>query len=362
MLDFGSALYLGMRHPSASLGAWDALTLGRPAASSEPPGAVVLAAALARLTGCEAATLLPSTLHLFWDLLGVLSTQRVVLLVDEGSYPIARWGAERAAAHGTPLQFFAHASVAMARQLAERWAGVGRRPVIVVDGYFPGDGAPPLQAYAELARRMDGYLVLDDTQAFGVFGSTPGHAAPYGYGGGGSARRFGLGGAHVVIGASLAKGFGAPLAVLCASAALVRRFDQQSETRIHASPPSVAAIRAALHALRVNREQGDALRKRLWQLVAYWREGLAHHAIEARGGIFPVQTLALAPHIDGARLHASLRSAGIDTVLQRIGDRSTLSFLIGVDHSRADIERAVALLAACLRRQESSNRFEVEAV
>lgn len=362
MLDFGSALYLGMRHPSASLAAWDALTLGRPAASAEPPGARQLAAALARLTGMEAATLLPSTLHLFWDLLAVLGTEKVVLLVDDASYPIARWGAQRAAARGTPLQFFAHGSAAMARRLTERWAVAGRRPVILSDGYFPGDGAPPLAEYAELARQMDGYLVLDDTQAFGLFGHAPGLHAPYGVGGGGSARSHGLAGAHVVVGASLAKGFGAPLAVLCASAELVRRFDEQSETRSHASPPSVAVIQAALHALKVNRAHGEALRRRLWQLLARWREGLARHAISARGGSFPVQTLMLSPGIDGALLHACLREAGVDTVLQRHGEKSTVSFLVSASHTRAEIERAVAVLAACLRRQESSNRFGMEAL
>src|SRR6266498_189787 len=103
MLDFTSALYLGLRHPSMLLDSWEALTLGRPAALQEPPGAEAVAATLARLQGCEAATLLPSTLHLFWDLFRVLSTQRVAILIDAGTYPIVRWGAERAASTGAPL-------------------------------------------------------------------------------------------------------------------------------------------------------------------------------------------------------------------------------------------------------------------
>ena len=71
MLDFTSALYLGLRHPLGSSRPWAALSLGRPAALQPPPGAGALARELAALQGCEAATLLPSTLHLFWDLFGL---------------------------------------------------------------------------------------------------------------------------------------------------------------------------------------------------------------------------------------------------------------------------------------------------
>src|ERR687892_39659 len=100
MVDFTSALYLGLRHPSDSLGDWEALTLGRPSALREPPDAEAVASDLARLQGCEAGALLPSTLHAYWDLFAILGRGTVVILRDAGTYPIARWGAERAGAMG----------------------------------------------------------------------------------------------------------------------------------------------------------------------------------------------------------------------------------------------------------------------
>ena len=42
--------------------------------------------------------LLPSTLHLFWDLFAVLGPGNAVILRDCGAYPIARWGTDRARA------------------------------------------------------------------------------------------------------------------------------------------------------------------------------------------------------------------------------------------------------------------------
>ena len=52
MLDFTSALYLGLRHPSAALTPWPALSSGRPAALAEHRGAEDVAASLAGLAGC----------------------------------------------------------------------------------------------------------------------------------------------------------------------------------------------------------------------------------------------------------------------------------------------------------------------
>lgn len=92
MIDFASALYLGMRHPSRSLRPWQTLTTGTPAALGTPEVHRRVARELARLQGCRRAVLAHSTLHLIWDLFGMWSRSETVLLVDAGVYPITRWG------------------------------------------------------------------------------------------------------------------------------------------------------------------------------------------------------------------------------------------------------------------------------
>ena len=344
-VDFSSALYLGLRHAAADLAPWPALTLGKPAALEEPPGAASLAAALARLQGCAAATLLPSTLHLFWDLFGMLADQPLVLLIDAGAYPIARWGAQHALARGLPWQVFAHGAVDQLRRLVRHWRLAGRCPLILADGYRPGAAqAPPLAAYARIASDGDGCLVLDDTQVLGLSGVC----------GGGSVTQHGLDGAPVVLGASLAKAFGAPLAVLAGSRRLIEQFELRSETRRHASPPSLAAIAAGLRAVQINRERGDGLRRDLMRNVARWRAGLAALGIAGGGGSFPVQTVPLPATADPLALHAALAHDGIAAVPQRLGRRAALSFLLRADHRPHEIDRALAALAHHLRRQYES--------
>ena len=257
MLDFTSALYLGMRHAHETLQPWAQLTTGRPAALEPLPEAESVARALARLWRCERATLGPSTLHLFWDLFDVLARNRIAVYVDAGIYPIARWGVERAAAKGVPTATFRTHDPTALEAILHRYRGLGRRPVVVTDGLCPATGrTAPLPQYLKLVRAQDGYLVVDDTQALGILGRDPGRTAPYGRGGAGTLAWRGIDGPELIVGSSLAKGFGAPLAALAGDARVISTFEDLSSTRIHCSPPSLAAIAAASRALAVNERRG----------------------------------------------------------------------------------------------------------
>ena len=353
MLDFTDARYLGLRHDSSGLPGWLALTLGRPAALAEPPGALDVAAALARLQGTAAATLLPSTLHLFWDLLRQLAERsRSALLIDAGAYPILHWAAEGAAAAGARVWRFAHHDAAALAALAREAVRRGLRPVVVCDGFCPGcNRAAPLRAYARIAAEHDGLLVFDDTQALGVLGRTPDDACPYGHGGGGSLRWHGLGGAHIAVGASLAKGFGAPLAVLAGGDELIVRFVHNSAVRLHCSPPAVASVQAACVALERNAAEGDHWRACLLRLVQRLRATLVRAGLDAVGTLrFPVQSF-IARQPPGTatlvRLMRRLADGGVQALLTRgcQGLAPRLSFLVTARHRAADVDHIAALLA-----------------
>jgi 8-amino-7-oxononanoate synthase len=358
MLDFTSALYLGLWHESWSLRSWTQLTTGVPAALATPPGSRAVADALAVLQGCEYATLVPSTLHLFYDLFGMWPRNKVVIYMDTGIYPVARWGIERGAVRGMPVRSFPHHDAEALRWQLKQDMHLSMRPLIMADGFCPGCGKPaPLVAYLEITRAYDGLLILDDTQALGILGYSPGPGAPYGTGGGGSLRWSNVVGPDVFVGSSLAKGFGVPIAVLAGSAALVRQFEAQSETRVHSSPPSIAVIHAAEHALDLNQKCGDALRLRLARLVRHFRNRLAEVGLSAIGGLFPVQTLAPIPELDAALLYERLLRLGVRTVLRRSHNNHgpLISFLITALHNRADIDRAVDILARAIRSKESGH-------
>lgn len=356
MLDFTSSLYLGFGHPSRALRPWDRLTTGTPAALAESPEAAEIGRALAGLPGCDAGTVATSTLHLFWDLFPILTQDgRVAIHVDAGTYPIARWGVERAGCRGAVVRTFAHHDPdGLARGIRRVPGRV--TPLVVTDGYCPACGrAAPLREYLEIARRFGGRVVVDDTQALGVLGAEPGSQTPYGRGGGGTPRWCGVSGPELIVAASLAKGFGAPLALLAGPADVIGLFEAQSETRVHSSPPAAAALRAAEHALVLNHLRGEERRLRLARLVGRFRAGLADAGVRVSEGLFPIQTLAPARGVDPFLLHRALVARGLRAVLHRLrpGGRARLTFLITACHRMSDIDVAVEALRDAMTRPPS---------
>ncbi len=364
MLDFTSALYLGLRHAGARLRSWARLTTGVPAALETPPLSRAIASDLADLTGVERATLASSTLHAFWDLFVILSREDAVeICMDAGAYPIARWGVERAGARRVPVRTFAHHDAGGLHHVLLSRRRRTLRPIVVADGFCPGCGKPaPLGRYIDMARPYGGRLVIDDTQALGIFGAGVGRGGPYGSGGGGSLRRLGIGGPDVIVVSSLAKGFGVPMAMIGGGEDVVRRFEAESATRVHCSPPSFAELHAAQRALEINRTQGEGLRHRLGQLVFRFHDGARRLGVTTGSTLFPAQILEPEPDMPAVTLHRRLSRIGVRTVLSRPACRpsTAVGFIITARHSAAQIDSALSALGAALGLvAPPSSRFEV---
>jgi 8-amino-7-oxononanoate synthase len=350
-MDFTSALYLGLQHPSRSL-EFEELTTGAPAALRPLPATQAAEAGFAELVGCERALALPSTLHAFCDLFAQIAARPAVLLHDAGVYPIARWGMERVQGRGGSVLPFRHHD---AGHLQQRLSGLraGSANVwVVCDGFCAGCGrSAPLADYARLAQGSGARLLVDDTQALGLYGRAPAALPPYGSGGGGSLVRWALPRAGVIVVASLAKALGAPLAMLAGPRPWVEAFARESDTLVHCSPPSGADVAAARAAIAWNARHGDARRARLAAAVATFRRALQRQGLRAGGGSFPVQRLLMPSSRAAQTLSAALARRGIDTVVQRsrCTRQSSVTFIINARHGAAELQDAVLALAAAAR-------------
>lgn len=347
MADFTCALYLGLRHGSATLPEWQQLTTGKPAALAEAAPAHEVAARLAALMGCERALLASSTLHAFVDLFGTLDAADTAVYVDAGMYPVARWGIERLAARGVPVRLFPRHDAGTLEWLLRGNAFSPRRPVIVTDGVCPARGrTAPVTDYLAALDRYGGCLIMDDTQGLGILGLSPTPCMPYGHGGGGTLRWHGVRDPRVWVVSSLAKAFGVPMAVLAASQHRIECFARRSETRVHCSPPCAVTFLAATQALAINHQKGATLRQRLLTRVQRFRAGLADSGLTPDGGMFPVQTLSAVSSHGIVPLHRALLGRGIHTVLQQLRNGRTprLSFILTARHRDADIDAAIDVI------------------
>lgn len=352
--NFSSSLYLGMRHGTDELHPWDALTTGVPAALFELPAAVALGKSIANLQRLADGVVSLSTLHLFWDWFGGLS-RRDVVFADTQLYRVGAWGVERAAGKGISTQRFRHQCAASLQRLIGKAVRPRQRPIVVTDGWCPFCGkAAPLPDYLQIIEPFDGLLVVDDTQAMGVLGSKPGAAMPYGKGGGGLLRFLNLNSERIVGITSLAKAFGVPLAVLCGSELQVHKFKGYSETRIHCSPPSVAALAAGQNALRQNAAFGDEWRMKLLQNVSFFKAIMADNGFETKGGFFPVQTVLGLDDEQTRQIHVALWKKGIRTVsVLAHGKTPKLCWLLNARHSERDIQQACRVFLGELKKRHS---------
>jgi 8-amino-7-oxononanoate synthase len=337
--DFTSSLYLGLDHASGDLPGWRSLTLGKPAAFHDPPGSAHVERELAALTGCEAAVLAPSTLHLFVDLFAMLARPGYRILLDRRSYPVARLAARLALCARTDRSATQH-------------------PVIVTDGIDCHTGRiAPLRQYARLAAERGGLVVVDDTQALGITGASPTREAPYGTGGGGSLRRQNLTAPNVLLVGSLAKAFGTPVAVLAGSKGTIESFRDRSFTRVHSSPPSAAVIAAAARALAINRLRGDAIRRRLAALVCRFERGARELGLPPNRSLFPVRRLRLPDNVDDRFIHSELAERHIRAaLLAGPGGRPAVTFVLTARHSVGDIAKALEALGEALGHRTSQRR------
>ncbi len=346
-LDFTSALYLGFHHDYQSLLPWSKLTTGVPAALSEPILTSHLSRQLAKMIGLEEACAFPSTLHLFRDLFDYLNKENFLYFLDDQAYPISRWGMEGILKAGENALNFPHGNVHRLNLLLKSNLRRGQRPVIITDGWCPQCGcALPLQGYLSLLKSAGGLLVIDDTQALGLLGKNPTPQMPYGFGGGGILPWFGMQSPNIIVGSSLAKGFGVPLAILAGNRKVVERIRQSSKTRVHCSPPSNADFRATQHALRINEQRGDELRRLLYTNVVLFKQRLQKAGIFTSGGIFPVQMIKGIERNQAIHLLEFLSEKDVQALLTKTHTRQVaLSFMLRADHDTNEILKVTSLIA-----------------
>lgn len=342
MLDFTSSLFLDWRHRQITAPGEPSLTSGRPAAMHECPQARALAARVARSQGTDAGVVHRSALHGLIDTIDLAATRAGVVLLDRAAYPTAFTAAAGVAARGIALGTYRHHDVADLDRAADAFAGP---PVVITDGWCGGCGRPaPLPELEHVTAARGGMLIVDDTQALGVIGSGATAKCPFGQGGGGTYRWLGATPRHAVLVASLAKAYGAPLAVTTGPTAFIHRLGGHG-SRWQASPPTTVDLTAATRA--TTDTHGNTRRRHLLtRLVVQLRAGLRAVGLPVIGLPFPLVSVALTWPDGAARVHRRLARIGVQTLLitsrcQRI---STLTFAVTTTHTTAQIDQVLTAL------------------
>ncbi len=244
-------------------------------------------------------------------------------------------------------EIYRHLDVDQLDAQLEACAADCTRAIVITDGIFSMRGSrAPLDRIVEIARQHDGayaenvVVVADDSHGVGAFGETGRGTEEY------------CGGAPVdLLIATLGKAFGVNGGYVAASQTLVDYLRETSPFYIYSNPITPGEAAAASQAVAiVDSAAGQALLDHLRAMTARLKAGLTALGYETLPGAHPVvplmvrdtaRTTALVGHL---RAHGVL-ATGLNYPVVPRGDEE-IRFQVSADHTEADIEEALAVLAA----------------
>jgi glycine C-acetyltransferase len=220
-----------------------------------------------------------------------------------------------------------------------------RTRMVITDGIFSMEGSiAPLPDIAEICRRHQAVLVVDDSHATGVLGST----------GRGTAEHFGMLGQIDIITSTLGKALGGAAGGFAAgSEAVCEYLTQRARPQLfsNALPATVAASAlASVEYLERHPERVTTLRSN----ASYFRErllGLGFKPLPGQTPIIPVILGETAKAIEMSRLLLDegvfVTGFGFPVVPQ---GQARIRCQISADHTRADLDQALEAMARIGRR------------
>ena len=242
---------------------------------------------------------------------------------------------------------YKHLDLAELARCLEEAAGSCKRALVITDGIFSmrGDHAP-LPEIVEVARRFDDHfaenviVVVDDSHGVGAFGKT----------GRGTEEYTGAEGVDVLL-ATLGKALGVNGGYVVGTSTLVDYLREKAPFYIYSNPITPAEAAAAHAALEiVDSAEGLALLEHLRSMTARFERGLQGLGYETIVGEHPVvplmvrdtaRTTALVTHLQDNGVLAT----GLNYPVVPRGDEE-IRFQVSADHTAADIDEALGVLAS----------------
>jgi 7-keto-8-aminopelargonate synthetase-like enzyme len=287
---------------------------------------------LAKFFGAEDALLVPTGY-----MTGIIVAQALVgnfshALLDERAHPALVDAAEQL---NCPIVKFKHRSVEDFKRAVGR-CGRSALPIVLTDGMFTHDGSvAPLNRYLKILPR-DGMMLVDDAHGAGVLGKK----------GQGTPEFEGVNRKRIIQCVTLSKAFGVFGGVILGTRQLRERIFDYSRAFGGSTPLPLPLANAALESIKILKEKGNGLRKKLNDNVNYVRTALRKAGVNFAEAPGPIIAMFKKVPSKTERLKKRLLAEGIlPPFVKYPGFRDGyFRFVISSGHSRAQLDKLIKVL------------------
>lgn len=244
------------------------------------------------------------------------------------------------------VEVYPHGDADAAGRIIE--ANCGRHCLIVTDGVFSMDGdVAPLPRLADLARKHEALLIVDDAHATGVLGPT----------GRGSLEHFGLSAASpfIVQMGTYSKALGSLGGFVAGSQTLIEFLRNKSRPFFYSTGLPPATLAASLEALKIIASEPEH-RRRLAENTAHLKEGLLEAGLEILPSDSAILPIMVGPAHKAVELSARILAGGLFCPAIRPPSvpegASRLRLSLMATHTREHLDRALEIITRAAREME----------
>ena len=309
---------------------------------------------LTDLLGCEDTLVLPTITLIHMSVIPILAGNGTIF-IESRAHKTIYDGCQLASAHGAKLLKFRTDDVADLERLLA--ADRSRQRLICIDGVNSMTGnIADLPALAEVARRHDALLYVDDAHGFGVIGERAGDEPnPYGLRGNSIVRHLGESYDRIVLVGGFSKSYSSLAAFIACPTELKRLLKTAAPPYLYSGPSPVASLATVLAGFDVNDERGEALRTDLWRKTTQVIECLDRLGVHTpnRSGL-PLIEMPLARHEDIDEVGRFLFAEGIYVTLAAypLVPKSEVGFRIQLTsaNTQAEVDQLIDVLGKVTER------------
>jgi len=235
---------------------------------------VELEQAIGKLIGYSSVLLSHTISHGCTSNIPAIVGRNALMLCDKYLHPVVRTGCKLASLKNSMITRFDVNDLDHLESLLLENKTIKKKFIFVDGVHSLARYIAPVRDLQYLCEKHHAWLYIDDAHGFGVLGESPTSETPWGSGGGGVIQYQGGNNHRTFYTSSFGKAFCTHTAFTGIASEFDKEIYHDSEQFVYSAPVSASLVGMVNAALKINEEEGDSIRKNIYDKVNYFLQGL----------------------------------------------------------------------------------------